>query len=65
MKIEKVGMLNINIFWEEMNLAEKEDLPFETEAYKDTLLLKLANTLKAKGFNLDSPFNIFDMDRKK
>ena len=64
-KNEKVGMLNINIFWEEVNLVgEEEELPYETEAYKDALVLKLAKVLKSKGLNLDSAFNIFDMDNK-
>ena len=64
MKNEKVGILNLNIFWEEVNTKEEEeDLPYETEAYKDALLLKLAKALKEKGLNLDSAFNIFDMDK--
>ena len=64
MNNEKVGMLNLNIFWEEVNTKEEEeDLPYETEAYKDALLLKLAKALKEKGLNLDSAFNIFDMDK--
>ena len=65
MKNEKVGILNLNIFWEEINTKddEDEDLPYETEAYKDALVLKLAKALKAKGLNLESAFNIFDMDR--
>ena len=64
-KNEKVGILNLNIFWEEINTKddEEEDLPYETEAYKDALVLKLAKALKAKGLNLESAFNIFDMDR--
>ena len=64
-KNEKVGLLNLNIFWEEVNTndEEEEDLPYETEAYKDALVLKLAKALKAKGLNLESAFNIFDMDR--
>lgn len=65
MKNEKVGMLNLNIFWEQVNIAEEEeDLPYETEAYKDALVLKLAKELKAKGLNLDSAFNMFDQDNK-
>jgi len=65
MKNEKVGILNLNIFWEQINLAgEEEELPYETEAFKDALVLKLANALKNKGLNLDSAFNIFDMDGK-
>ena len=64
MKNERVGVLYLNIFWEEVNIQEEEeDLPYETEAYKDALVLKLANVLKSKGLNLDSAFNIFDMDR--
>ena len=64
MQNEKVGMLNLNIFWEEVNTKdEEEDLPYETEAYKDALVLKLAKALKDKGLNLDSAFNIFDMDK--
>ena len=65
MKNEKIGILNLNIFWEEVNTAvEEEELPYETEAYKDALVLKLAKALKDKGLNLDSAFNIFDMDKK-
>ena len=62
-KNEKVGMLNLNIFWEEVNNVEDEkELPYETEAFKDALVLKLASALKSKGLNLDSAFNLFDMD---
>ena len=65
MKNEKVGMLNLNIFWDQINTAEEEEeLPYETEAFKDALVLKLANALKNKGLNLDSAFNIFDLDGK-
>ena len=64
---EKVGLLDVNIFWEEMNVGGNEgyyDMPYETEAFKDALIIKLSNVLKSKGLNLDSAFNIFDLDRK-
>ena len=64
---QQVGVLSVNIFWEEINPAGTEgfyELPYETEAFKDALIIKLANVLKSKGLNLDSAFNIFDMDRK-
>ena len=40
------------------------DMPYETEKFKDALIIKLSDVLKAKGLNLDSAFNIFDMDGK-
>ena len=64
---QKVGVLHVNIFWEKMNYGGNEgmyDMPYETEKFKDALIIKLSNVLKAKGLNLDSAFNIFDMDRK-
>ena len=67
MKNKKVGLLIVNIFWEEINEDVNEglyEMPYETEAYKDELIVRLANALKSKGLNLDSAFNIFDMDKK-
>lgn len=64
---QKIGLLYVNIFWEEANFGENEEyeMPFETEAYKDALIIRLSNVLKSKGLNLDSAFNMFDMDKKK
>jgi len=67
MKNQKVGILVVNIFWEEINAGGNtglNDMPYETDAYRDELIIRLANALKSKGLNLDSAFNIFDMDRK-
>ena len=67
MNNQNVGLLFVNIFWEETNVGgfeEYNELPYETEAYKDALIVKLSNVLKSKGLNLDSAFNIFDMDKK-
>ena len=64
---QKVGLLVINIFWEEINIGGStglKEMPYESEAYKDEIILRLANALKSKGLNLDSAFNIFDMDKK-
>jgi protein fantom len=66
MNNQKVGILRVNIFWEEINVGGNEifrEMPYETEAYKDELIVRLANALKSKGLNLDSAFNIFDMDK--
>ena len=65
---QKIGILLVNIFWEELHIGgndEDYEMPYETEAYKDALLVKLANALKSKGLNLDSAFNIFDLDQKE
>ena len=66
MNNQKVGILIANIFWEEMNVGGNEvfrEMPYETEAYQDELIVRLSNALKSKGLNLDSAFNIFDMDK--
>ena len=67
MNNQRVGILVVNIFWEEINAGGNtglNDMPYETDAYRDELIIRLANVLKSKGLNLDSAFNIFDMDRK-
>ena len=64
---QKIGILLVNIFWEELHIGGNQgdfDMPYETEAYKDALVIKLSNALKSKGLNLESSFNIFDMDKK-
>ena len=64
---QKVGVLCVNIFWDEMNYGGNEELyemPYEAEMFRDALVIRLSNVLKAKGLNLDSAFNIFDMDKK-
>ena len=64
---QKVGVLCVNIFWDEMNQGGNEELyemPYEAEMFRDALVIRLSNVLKAKGLNLDSAFNIFDMDKK-
>ena len=67
MNNQRVGILVVNIFWEEINAGGNtglNDMPYEADAYRDELIIRLANVLKSKGLNLDSAFNIFDMDRK-
>jgi len=61
--------LSLNIFMEEnMINAEEEgkynNLPYETNAYEDKIVQKVALKLKEKGLNLDSAFKIFDRDDK-
>ena len=70
----EVGQLVINIFWQEIaqndnidgssTFKKRGSLPYETKAFQDTLIIKLANALREKGLNVDSAFNIFDMDNK-
>ena len=67
MKNQKVGSLLVNIFWEEvLSKADNNDnnLPYETKAFEDQLVIKLAQALKNKGLNVDSAFKIFDIDQK-
>ena len=65
---QRVGKLIINIIWEEIKVGVNDKLlnsmAYRTEINQDTLLLKLANALKAKGLNVESAFNIFDIDQK-
>ena len=65
MKNQKVGKIIVNIFWEEIVPGKTNglnDMPYETEAYKDEIIARVANVLKLKGLNLDSAFLIFDID---
>jgi Ca2+-binding EF-hand superfamily protein len=65
MKNQKVGKIIVNIFWEEIVAGKTNglnDMPYETEAYKDEIISRVANVLKLKGLNLDSAFLIFDID---
>ena len=65
MKDEKVGTLIINIIWEEIVIGNDMNtgLKYGQEIYDDQLVIKLAEALKQKGLNIDSAFNIFDIDR--
>ena len=69
LKEQKVGTLVVNIIWEEIQIGVNEgminNMMYKTEIInQDNLILKLANTLKEKGLNLESAFNIFDIDGK-
>ena len=65
----RVGKLAINIIWEEIyvgvNEGLKNSLNYKTEIKQDNLVIKLANCLKEKGLNIESAFNIFDIDKNK
>jgi len=66
MKNQNVGKIIVNIFWEEIVPGKNtglNDMPYEAEAYKDELIVRLANVFKSKGLNLDSAFLIFDVDK--
>ncbi len=66
------GELVLNIFWEKVeidvinsntNLKNGRNiLPYETKAWEENLIIKLAEMLKYKGFNVNSAFGIFDKD---
>lgn len=60
------GELFINIFWEQIAYEneEKSKIPYETKAWEEGLVIKLADLLKHKGLNLNSAFEIFDQDNK-
>ena len=66
---QRVGKLIINIIWEEIKVGMDDKLlntmPFKSDINQDTILIKLANALKEKGLNVESAFNIFDIDQKK
>ena len=64
LKDEKVGTLLINIIWEEIALGNEmmNSIKFGDEIYDDQLIIKLAEALKQKGLNIESAFNIFDID---
>ena len=68
MQNERVGKLIINIIWEEIKVGINENLinsmQYKTDINQDNLILKLANALKEKGLNVESAFNIFDIDKK-
>ena len=65
---ERVGKLAINIIWEEIqtgiNTGLLNSLQFKTDINQDNLISKLANCLKEKALNIESAFNIFDIDKK-
>jgi Ca2+-binding EF-hand superfamily protein len=65
---ERVGKLAINIIWEEIqigiNTGLLNSLQFRTDFNQDNLIIKLANCLKEKALNIESAFNIFDIDKK-
>ena len=65
MKDEKVGTLVINIIWDEIVIGNDMNsrIKYAEEIYDDQLVIKLAEALKQKGLNVDSAFNIFDIDR--
>ena len=62
LKNEKVGSLVINIIWEEISLGNEMTMVKYEEIYEDKLIIKLAESLKQKGLNIASAFNIFDID---
>ena len=68
MNDQRVGKLVVNIIWEEIKVGINEGLlsamNYKTDIYHDNLILKLANALKEKGLNIESAFNIFDIDKK-
>ena len=69
MKNQRVGKLVVNIIWEEIQVGVNQDMlssmNYKTDILnQDNLILKLANALKEKGLNVESAFNIFDIDRK-
>ena len=68
MKNQRVGKLAINIIWEEIkvgiNAELMNNLSYKTNINQDNLVIKLANCLKDKHLNIDSAFNIFDIDNK-
>ena len=65
----RVGKLAINIIWEEIHVGINEglmnSLNYKTEIKQDNLVIKLANCLKEKGLNIESAFNIFDIDKNR
>ena len=65
LKDEKVGTLVINIIWEEIVIGNEmgTGIQYGKEIYEDDLIIKLAESLKQKGLNIESAFNIFDIDR--
>ena len=62
LKNEKVGSLVINIIWEEINIGNETNLVKYDDISEDQLIIKLAEALKQKGLNIESAFNIFDID---
>jgi hypothetical protein len=68
-KGQNAGEIVLNIFWEKVEIepssgakASSVLIPYETKAWEETLILKLAEMLKYKGFNVNSAFGIFDKD---
>ena len=64
LKDEKVGTLLINIIWEEIALGNEmiNSIKYGDEIYDDQLIINIAEALKQKGLNIESAFNIFDID---
>ena len=62
LKDEKVGSLIINIIWEEIIIGSQTATIKYDDISEDHLIIKLADALKQKGLNLESAFNIFDID---
>ena len=62
LKDEKVGSLIINIIWEEIIIGSQTATIKYDDISEEHLIIKLADALKQKGLNLESAFNIFDID---
>ena len=62
LKDEKVGSLVINIIWEEIMIGTESIMVKYDDVSEDQLIIKLAEALKQKGLNIESAFNIFDID---
>lgn len=72
------GEIVLNIFWEKVEAqtrdinktfislanqtGNKNITPYETKAWEESLIVKLAEVLRYKGFNVNSAFGIFDKD---
>jgi hypothetical protein len=61
------GEIAINIFWEQVALDQddKRGLPYETRAWEEDIVKRLAEVMKQKKLRLDSAFEIFDRDKKQ
>ena len=62
LKDEKVGSLVINIIWEEIMIGTESIMVKYDDVSEDQLIIRLAEALKQKGLNIESAFNIFDID---
>lgn len=75
-KGQNSGEIVLNIFWETVQIDDNKRtdklfssqaggrnvIPYETKAWEETLIIKLADMLKYKGFNVNSAFGILDKD---